>query len=127
VILLAVRSYLRFGLSYRVRSLIHERGIEVDHVTLFRWVQRFTPEVIDAARPRRHTVGDRWFVDETYVKVAAVRRYVYRAVDQHGQVIDVCVSRRRDIASARRFLTTSRLAHRLRRRSSPTVHPPWRT
>jgi transposase-like protein len=74
VILLAVRWYLRFGLSYRVRSLIHERGIDVDHVTLFRWVQRVSPEVIDAARPRRHTVGDRWFVGETYVKVAAVWR-----------------------------------------------------
>ena len=56
--------------------------------------------------------GDRWFVDETYVKVAGVWRYVYRAVDQHGQVIDVFVSRHRDIASARRFFTTALAAHR---------------
>jgi IS6 family transposase len=52
-------------------------------------VQRFTPLVIEAARPCRHSVGDRWFVDETYVKVAGVWRYGKRAVDQHGQVIDV--------------------------------------
>ena len=84
----------------------------MDHVTLFRWVQRFTPLLIDAARPCRHAVGDRWFVDETYVKVAGVWRYVYRAVDQHGQVIDVFVSRHRDIASARRFFTTALAAHR---------------
>ncbi len=71
VIMLAVRWYLRYGLSYRdVEELLVERGIEVDHVTIHRWVQRFTPLLIDAARPRRHTVGRRWFVDETYVKVA---------------------------------------------------------
>jgi IS6 family transposase len=80
-------------------------------VTLFSWVQRFTPELIDAARPSRHTGGDRWFVDETYVKLTGVWRYGYRAVDQHGQVIDVFVSRRRDIASARRFFATDLAAH----------------
>jgi IS6 family transposase len=69
-------------------------------------VQRFTPLVIDAARPSRHSVGDRWFVDETYVKVAGVWRYVYRAVDQHGQVIDVLVSKRRNIPAAARFFQT---------------------
>ena len=93
VIVLAVRWYLRFGLSYRdVEELLAERGIEVDHVTVFRWVQRFTPLLADAARPCRHAVGDRWYVDETYVKVAGRWRYVYRAIDQHGQIIDVYVS-----------------------------------
>src|SRR6478735_3298864 len=104
VILLAVRWYLRFGLSYRdLEELLAERGIEVDHVTLYRWVQRFTPLLVDAARPCRHTVGGRWFVDETYVKVAGRWRYVYRAVDQFGQVIDVFVSPRRDTAAATLF------------------------
>jgi transposase-like protein len=65
-------------------------------------VQRFTPLVIETARPCRHSVGDSWFVDETYVKVAGVWRYVYRAVDQHGQVIDVLVSKRRNVAAATR-------------------------
>jgi IS6 family transposase len=107
VILLAVRWYLRYGLSYRdVEELLAERGIEVDHVTIYRWVQRFTPLVIEAARPCRHSVGDRWFVDETYVRVAGVWRYVYRAVDQYGQVIDVYVSKRRNIAAATTFFET---------------------
>jgi len=107
VILLAVRWYLRYGLSYRdIEELLAERGVDVDHVTIYRWVQRFTPLVIDAARPCRHSVGDRWFVDETYVKVAGVWRYVYRAVDRWGQVIDVYVSRRRNIAAARRFFSS---------------------
>jgi IS6 family transposase len=88
VITLAVRWYLRFGLSYRdVKELLAERGIEVDHVTIYRWVQRFTPLLIDAARPCRHAPGDRWFVDETYVKVAGRWVYLYRAIDQYGQVM----------------------------------------
>jgi transposase-like protein len=101
---LAVRWYLRYGLSYRdVEELLAERGVEVDHVTVFRWVQRFTPLFIDAARPLRRQVGDRWFVDETYVKVGGHWRYLYRAVDQFGQVIDVLLSTRRDAKSARTF------------------------
>ena len=86
-------------------------GLRVDHVTVYRWVQRFTPLLADAARPCRHAVGDRWFVDETYVKVAGRWRYVYRAIDQHGQIIDVYVSARRDIRAARRFFTTALGAH----------------
>src|SRR3954447_14132548 len=106
VIVVAVRWYLRYGLSYRdVEELLAERGIEVDHVTVYRWVQRFTPLLADAARFTRHSPGDRWFVDETYVKVNGVWRYVYRAVDQHGQVIDVLLSARRDASAARRFFT----------------------
>jgi transposase-like protein len=104
VIVVAVRWYLRFNLSYRdVEELLVERGVEVDHVTVYRWVQRFTPLLADAARFCRHSPGDRWHVDETYVKVNGVWRYVYRAVDQYGQVIDVLVSARRDADAARRF------------------------
>jgi IS6 family transposase len=102
--MVAVRLYLRYNLSHRdVEELLIERGVEVDHVTVFRWVQRFTPLLADAARFCRHSPGDRWFVDETYIKVHGVWRYVYRAVDQDGQVIDVLVSARRDGAAARRF------------------------
>ncbi|MEV8516871.1 IS6 family transposase [Dactylosporangium sp. NPDC051484] len=104
VIVVAVRLYPRFNLSYRdVEELLLERGVEVDHVTVFRWVQRFTPLLAGAARFCRHSPGGRWFVDETYVKVNGVRRYMYRAVDQSGQVIDVLVSARRDAAAARSF------------------------
>ena len=104
VIAVAVRWYLRYGLSYRdVEELLAERGVTVDHVTIYRWVQRFTPEFIEAARMCRHAPGDRWLADETYVKVAGRWTYLYRAIDQHGQVIDVLLSARRDLAAARRF------------------------
>ena len=104
VISVAVRWYLRYGLSYRdVEELLAERGITVDHVTIYRWVQRFTAEFIAAARPCRHIPGDRWFADETYVKVAGRWTYLYRAIDQQGQVIDVMLFQRRDLAAARRF------------------------
>jgi transposase, IS6 family len=97
VIAVAGRWYLRYGLSYRdVEELLAERGIEVDHVTVYRWVQTLTSEFIDAARPSRHSVGDRWFVDGPTSRV-----YLYRAVDQHGQLIDVLACERRDGAAAR--------------------------
>ncbi|MCY7289246.1 MAG: IS6 family transposase [Cryobacterium sp.] len=112
VILLAVRWYLRYELSYRdLEELLAERGIEVDHVALYRWAQRFTPLIVDAERRCRHAVGDRWFVDETYGKVAGTWRYVYRAVDQHWQVIDVYVSKRRDVKAATRFFSTAIRSH----------------
>ncbi|MDQ4102611.1 MAG: IS6 family transposase [Actinomycetota bacterium] len=102
---MAVRWYLRYGLSYRdVEELLAERGIAVDHVTVYRWVQRFTPLLIDAARPRRHAPGDRWFVDDL--------RQSRRALDlsvsgdrQYGQVIDVLAAQNRDLADTRRFFT----------------------
>jgi transposase, IS6 family len=101
VIVLAIRWYPRFALSYRdVEELLAERGVQVDHVTVYRWVARFTPLLAEAARPCRHAVGDRWQVDETDVKVAGQWRYVYRAIDQFGQVIDVFVSQRRDAKAA---------------------------
>ena len=86
-----------------MEELLVERGVEVDHVTVFRWLQRFTPLLMDAARFCRHSPGDRWFVDETYLKVNGVWHYVYRAVDQYGQVIDVLVSARWAANAARRF------------------------
>ena len=114
VIAVAVRCYLRYGLSYRdVEGLLAERGVTVNHVTVYRWMQRFTPEFIEAARLCRHIPGDRWFVDETYVKVSGRWTYLYRAIDQHGQVIDVLLSVRRDLAAARRFFAQG-AARRLR-------------
>lgn len=104
--MVAVRWYPGYGLSYRdVEELLAERGVEVDHVTVFRWVQRFTRPLIDAARPCRHAPGDRWFVDETYIKVAGRWVYLYRAIERYGQVIDVLVSPKRDLAATRRFFS----------------------
>jgi transposase, IS6 family len=121
VIVLAVRWYLRFGLSYRdLEELLAERGVVVDHVTIYRWVLRFTPLLADAARPCRHRVGDRWQVDETYVRVAGRWRYVYRAIDQFRQVIDVFVAPRRDTKAAIASSNRPSVRRRSRRlRSSP--------
>jgi transposase-like protein len=102
-------------LSYRdIEELLAERGVEVDHVTIYRWVLRFTPLLADAARPCRHAVGDRWQVDETYVRVAGRWRYVYRAIDQAGLVVDVFVSTRRDADAASRFFQQAIGATRVR-------------
>ena len=80
-------------MSYRdLEELLAERGIEVDHVTLYRWVQRFTPLLIEAARPCRHVAGNRWFVDETYVKVSGVWSYPSQTINQDSQIINVYVA-----------------------------------
>jgi transposase, IS6 family len=84
--------------------------------TIYRWVQRFAPEFAETARARQHLVGDRWHVDETYLKVGGTWRYLFRAIDQFGQVIDVLLSPRRTTEAARRFF-----AHAISRtRVSPT-------
>src|ERR1041384_6454596 len=72
------------------RNCCANGGVEVDHVTAYRWVQRFTPLVADAARFGRHGPGDRWFVAETYVRGNRGWWYVYRAIDQHGQIVACC-------------------------------------
>jgi IS6 family transposase len=104
VISLAVRWYLRYGLSYR-DSKSCSPGVASRLITSASTggYSVFTPEFIEAARPCRHAPGDRWFANETYLKIAGTWTYLYRAVDQHGQVIDVLLSARRDLAAARRF------------------------
>src|SRR5947209_9006317 len=94
----AVRSLLpgRRGASRRA----WHRGRSREHLPV---VQRFAPEFAKAARARRHVVGDRWHVDETYVRVGGTWRYLFRAIDVFGQVIDVFLSPRRDMQAARRF------------------------
>jgi IS6 family transposase len=74
-------------------------------VTVYRWVQRLTTEFIEAARPCRRLPGGRWFVDETDVKISGRWTYLYRAIDQHGQVIDIMLSTRRDLPAAGTFFT----------------------
>jgi IS6 family transposase len=104
IIALAVRWYLRFRLSYAdIAELLAERGVHVDPSSVFDWVQRFTPLYKDAARPHRHRVGTRWAVDETYIRLAGRWVYAYRAIDEHGQVIDVYLSETRDTAAATAF------------------------
>ena len=94
-----------------LEELLAERAIQVDHLSLFRWVQRFPPSVIEAGRPWRPAAGSRWFGDQTHLKVAGRWRYRYRAVDQPGQVIDVPLSARGDVAAARRLFTAALASH----------------
>jgi transposase-like protein len=89
-------------------------------VSIYRWVQRFAPEIAEAARARQHVIGDRWHVDETYVKVRGIWRYLFRAIDQFGQVIDVFPSPRRDAKAARRFFERSTGPGSHQWRSPPT-------
>jgi transposase, IS6 family len=105
VILLAMGWYLRFSLSYRdVEELLAERGISVDHVTLWRWVQRYAPELARRLRKRLTVTNDSWRVDETYVRVKGQWRYLYRAVDSSGATLDFLLSATQDAEAARRFL-----------------------
>jgi transposase-like protein len=106
VILLAVGWYLRFSLSYRdVEELLAERGVHADHVTVWRWVQRYAPEVNRRLRSRLNSTNDSWRVDETYIRVKGKWVYLYRAVDSSGATIDFLLSAKRDAAAAERFLT----------------------
>jgi transposase-like protein len=105
MILLAVGWYLRFSLSYRdVEELLAERGLLVDHVTVWRWVQRYAPEIQRRLRPRLRPTNDSWRVDETYIRVKGKWVYLYRAVDSSGVTIDFLLSAKRDAAAAERFL-----------------------
>ena len=105
VILLAVGWYLRFSLSYRdVEELLAERGLLVDHVTVWRWVQRYAPEMGRRLRSKLKPTNDSWRVDETYIRVKGKWRYLYRAVDSSGATLDFLLSAKQDAAAAKRFL-----------------------
>src|SRR4051812_38909692 len=104
VILWAVRWYLQFPISYRdLEAMLADRGVGVDHTTMYRWVQRFAPEL--EKRMRRHLRPCRgpWHVDETYIRVSGQWRYLYRAVDGTGQTIVFLLSAKRDKKAAKRF------------------------
>src|SRR5712671_5298015 len=105
MILSAVGWYLRFSLSYRdVEELLNERGLRADHVTVWRGVQRYAPEIQRRLRPRLRPTNDSWRVDETYIRVKGKWVYLYRAVDSTGATIDFLLSAKRDAAAAERFL-----------------------
>ena len=97
VILLAVGWYLRFSLSYRdVEELLAERGLHADHVTVWRWVQRYAPEMKRRLRSRLNSTNDSWRVDEAYIRVKSKWVCLYRAVDSTGATIDFILSAKRD-------------------------------
>ena len=105
VILLAVRWYLRYPLSYlHVAELLGERGLEVDASCIWRWVQAYAPEINKRCRPHLKPVNKSYRIDETYLKVKGKDRYLYRAVDSTGQTIEFLLTAKRDAAAAKRFL-----------------------
>ncbi len=104
IILTCVRWYLRYALSYRdLEEMMTERGLSVDHSTISRWVQRYSPELDKRCRPHLKQTNDSWRVDETYVKVRGKWMYLYRAVDSTGQTIDFLLNETRSTRAAKRF------------------------
>jgi IS6 family transposase len=104
IIALCVRWYLRFSLSYRdLEELMAERNLSVDHTTVWRWVQRYAPELNRRVRRELKRTGTSWRVDETYVRVAGRWVYLFRAVDSGGATLDFYLSENRDAAAAKQF------------------------
>lgn len=106
VIIMAVRWYFSYRLSAaNVRNLLAERGLDVSRQTVADWVQKFGGLLAEAGRHHAKRVGSRWFVDETYLRVGKTWAYLYRAVDEAGQVVDVLLREKRDLESAKAFFT----------------------
>ncbi|WNN92346.1 IS6 family transposase [Gloeocapsopsis dulcis] len=104
IILLNVRWYCRYSLSYRdLEEMMQERGLEVDHSTINRWVLKYAPELDKRIRRHLKPTNDSWRVDETYIKVKDVWKYLYRAVDSEGNTLDFMLSAKRDGKAAARF------------------------
>jgi transposase, IS6 family len=104
IILLCVRWYLRYPLSYRdLEEIMRERGLHIDHTTIYRWVQCYAPELEKRCRPHLKTTNDSWRVDETYIKVKKVWMYLYRAVDSRGNTLEFLFNPTRNAQAAKRF------------------------
>ncbi len=105
IIMLNVRWYLSYKLSYRdLEEMSAERGLEVDHTTIYRWVIKFTPELEKPVRRLKRPAGKSWKLDETYIKVKGHWKYLYRAVDKDGNTVDYLLTAKRDRKAAKRFL-----------------------
>jgi len=104
IILRCVRWYCRYALSYReVEELTQERGLRVDHSTIYRWVQAYSPQLDKRCRPYLCPTSDSWRVDEVYVKAQGQGKWLYRAVDKYGDTLDFLLSAKRDVQAAKRF------------------------
>ena len=104
IIVLNVRWYCRYALSYRdLEEMMQERGVEVDHSTIHRWVLSYAPELDKRVRPHLSLTNDSWRVDETYIQVKGEWKYLYRAVDSLGNTLDFMLSAKRDGKAAARF------------------------
>ena len=105
VIVTCVRWYLRFSLSLRdLEALMAERGLTVDHTTIWRWVQTYGPELYRRLRGQVKRKSSTWHMDETFIRIAGKWMYLFRAVDSHGQTVDFYLSQTRDREAAKLFL-----------------------
>ncbi|MUL39077.1 IS6 family transposase [Gloeocapsopsis dulcis] len=105
IILLCVRWYLTYPLSYRqVAEMVNERGLEINHSTIYRWVQQYGPELERRCRSHLRPTNDSWRVDETYILVKGKQKYLYRAIDSDGHTLDFLLTAKRDAQAAKRFL-----------------------
>ena len=112
IIVLCVRWYLTFKLSSRdLVQMMAERGIVLAHTTILRWVQQYVPEFEKRWSRYARPVGDSWRVDETYLKIKGQWVYLYRAVDKAGRTVDFLLSKRRDVAAAKRFFSRAAKQH----------------
>jgi putative transposase len=112
IILTCVRWYVAYPLSYRqVEALMQERGVSVDHTTINRWVVKYSPPLQAAFHRRKRSVWLSWRLDETYIRVKGDWKYLYRAVDKHGQTIDFLLTEERDEPAATRFLINAIRRH----------------
>ena len=106
IILLNVRWYLRYPLSYRnLKEMMLERGLKIDHSTICRWIHSYSPQIDERTRRHLKLTTDSWKVDETYIKVKGEWKYLYRAVDSEGNTLDFMLSAKRDQKAAKRFFT----------------------
>jgi transposase-like protein len=116
IILICVRWYLAYPLSYRnLEEMVAERGVQVDHTNIYRWVQKFAPQLEAEFRRsgNKRPVGTSWRMDETYIKVNGQWKYLYRAVDKEGQTVDFLLAARRDKKAALRFFRKALRQHGL--------------
>src|SRR2546423_12867215 len=112
IILMGVRWYLAYPLSYRhVEELLEERGVPIDHATIQRWVVKYSPQLEEAFHRRKRPVWVSWRMDETSIKIKGQWYYLYRAVDKTGQTIDFLLTEQRDESAAKRFLTKAIRRH----------------
>jgi transposase-like protein len=119
IILLCVRWYLQYPLSYRdLEEMVLERGLHIDHTTIYRWVQHYAPELEKRCRLHLNTTNDSWRVDETYIKVKKVWMYLYRAVDSQGNTLEFLLSSTRNAQAAKRFFSKALAAPHI---SNPRV------